>query len=791
MARYFLLAEKPSVSRDIQAVYTAHRAEFADEIVFGAFHGHLMELAEPASYNPDWKKWNLDDLPIIPQSFVYEENDAESCKKIMDTIKNGHFDALINACDAGREGEHIFFSFYEAHKLSIPVLRFWASDTTEETILKTLKNLQSAAVFNGLREASKLRAQLDWLTGMNFSRAASLKTGKKMNIGRVLTPTLKIIVDREREIRNFQSKPFFEVQATFASQNGNYDGTYLQAPDYKNPRFDSKNEAEAIVNGLGNTGIVQSVESKQKATKAPTLYSIAELQKDGAKYFGYSADKTEALAQSLYEKRLTTYPRTESRFLPTAMVPELMKHIKPLEATPLKAYAAAVTQDRINSVTATKAYIDDAKITDHHAIIPTTQTPNFGELTKEEQDMYLLIAKRFLAIFMDPYIVENTTIVTAVGNAVFKTTGKVEVNKGFGVLYESKAKDVVLPKVTKGDQVSVRNPRTKEGKTTPPDRFNVATLLDAMMNAGQYVSSAESRKVLRETAGLGTGATRKDILSKLENTGMCEVKKTVFIPTEFGMALIDALGDRMIASPQMTADWEAKLQSLERGEYKGDLGNEIRSYVTEETMDIINKVNTNLRSLDVEAIGKCPCCGKQVIARKNFFCCEQYKNGCDFLIPMEQIGAKITKKDAVALLEGKSTGQKKMTTKSGKSIEDCFVLDKDYRVVPSFVVKKTVGDSPIDGNLQERKSLGTCPCCGGNVISGKSYYLCANKSVGNCDFVLGKTICGADISEKEVAGLLKGEESELHTFKWKSGKSGQAKFRLVKEKIEFIFPDRR
>ena len=285
MARYYLLAEKPSVARDIQAVYQAHRGEFSDDIVFGAFHGHLMELAEPVSYNPDWKKWNLDDLPIIPETFVYEESDAASCKKIMDTIKNGHFDALINACDAGREGEHIFFSFYESHHLTIPVLRFWASDTTEETILKTLKNLQPAASFDGLRQSAKLRAQLDWLTGMNFSRAASLKTGKKMNIGRVLTPTLKIIVDREKEIRNFQSKKFYEVQATFVSQDGNFDGTYLIAPDYKQSRFDNERSAEDVIDSLGKIGTVRSVESKRKATKAPTLYSIAELQKDGAKYF--------------------------------------------------------------------------------------------------------------------------------------------------------------------------------------------------------------------------------------------------------------------------------------------------------------------------------------------------------------------------------------------------------------------------------------------------------------------------------------------------------------------------
>lgn len=790
--RYLLLAEKPSVMRDIEEVYRKHQSDYSFALDFGAFHGHLMELAMPRDYDPKLQKWTLDDLPIIPKDFMYKEQDAESCRRLLEKIKAGHYDALINSCDAGREGEHIFFSFYEAHNLTVPVLRFWASDTTEPTIRAALNSLKPAAVFDGLRQSAKLRAQLDWMTGINFSRAVSLKTNMKVNIGRVVSPTLKIIVDREREILNFVPKDFFEVQATFSTASGGeYSGTLILPPDYKQTRFDKKADADAIVASLGKSGVIKSIQSKQKSIKAPTLYSIAELQKDGARLFGYSADKTEAIAQSLYEKKLTSYPRTESRFLPTAMVPELKKHLKAVEATPLKAYAAAITQARFDQVTKTKDYVDNAKITDHHAIIPTMEIcKDFSALTKDEQNIYLAICKRFLAIFMDPYVVQNTTVFTDVSGKLFKSSGKMEVDKGYTILYSNKSRDVVLPALKEKDAVGVKDSKVKAGQTAPPDRFNVSTLLDAMMNAGNFVSSAESRRILRETAGLGTGATRKDILKKLEDTGMCTVKKTVFCPTQFGMKLIDVIGDREIASPQMTADWEDKLRKVEAGASPDDLSKEMRQYVVSETKDIVNNVFTDLGEFNWEEIGACPACGSRVVEKKNFFLCTNYHKTCQFLIPKSYIGATITKADAKKLLDGKSTGQKTLTTKNKKTMKDCFVLDKDFKVVPSFAVSKkpSTAEPNFDLNkLTDDKVLGKCPACGGKIYEGNKFYLCSNRTVGSCEWSISKKIRGADISTRDVRDLLAGKETMPHQFTWSSGKKGYARMTLENKKLKFLF----
>lgn len=792
MAKYLLLAEKPSVMRDIKEVYQKHRNDYPFQLEFGAFHGHLMELAKPMDYDPKFKKWSLNDLPIMPAAFVYKESDPESCRKLLSQIRVGNYDALINACDAGREGEHIFFSFYEAHNLNLPVLRFWASDTTEETIRKTLHNLAPASQYDGLRQSAKFRAQLDWLSGINFSRAVSLQTKKKANIGRVVSPTLRIIVDREREIKNFVPKSFYEVQGKFSTAAGEYAGTYLVPPDMKQTRLPKKEDAEAVIRNMGKTGVVKELQSKQKSIKAPTLYSLTELQKDGARQYGYSADKTEALAQSLYEKHLTTYPRTESRFLPTAMVPELMDHLKPLAATPLKQYAAQITQARITQVTKTKDYVDNAKITDHHAIIPTKDScKDFNALPEDEKNVYLLICKRFLAIFMDPYVVQNTVVITDVNGKLFKSSGKIEISKGYGVLYTSKTRDVVLPPLKKGDTVSVKDTKIKEGQTQPPDRFNTATLLEAMQNAGNFLSSEESRKILRETAGLGTTATRKDILKKLETTGMCTVKKTVFYPTDFGCALIDAIGDRMICSPQMTADWEQKLRDVENGAYKGHFEQDLRKYVAEETQDIIDKVSVNLSAYDREVLGKCPKCGGAVIEGKSYYLCSNYKKTCDFLIPKEKIGAKISKKDVGLLLAGKKTGEKKMTTQSGKTLSDAFALDDDFKIAPCFSLKRvpsSAGETVDPSKVTDIDSLGICPACGGKIYEAQRFYLCTNRTQGNCNWSICKQIRSANITAEDVKTLLSGKTTKPHKFVWASGKSGNAQMKLNGTKLEFVFP---
>ena len=774
MARYLLLAEKPSVMRDIQATYNSHRSEFKDDIEFGAFHGHLLELISPDKYDEKYKQWRADTLPILPAVFQYEPTDKASCDRILDRIKAGHYDALVNSCDAGREGEHIFFSFYEHFGLTLPVLRFWASDTTEATILKTLKNLLPESQFEGYREAAKLRAQMDWLVGMNFTRAATIASNKKINIGRVMSPTLKMIVDRENAINNFVPQNFYELHCNFKAAAGEYDGVYLIPPDNRQTRFEKEAEAKAIAKALGKDGFVKSVIGKKEETKAPTLYSLTELQKDASKYFGYTADKTLAIAQNLYERwKVTTYPRTECRVLPTAIVPEIPKHIAPIFETPLKVYAQAITKADIDRATKGKDYVDNAKLTDHFAIIPTTEKPRLSAMTPEEQNVYLLVCKRFLSIFMPPYVVEKTTIITDVGGSLFKTLGKVEVDKGFGVLYTSKAKDTVLPPVKNGDKVNVTKTELTSGQTSPPQRYNTSTLLDAMQYAGNFVSSAESRKILKEIAGIGTTATRAEIIKKLQTVGMVEFKKNVFIPTEFGMQVIDIIGDQNFCSPQMTADWEEKLQGIEDGSYKGDFKTDMTQYITDETAHLLEE-KKNLSYLDRKTIGKCPCCGKNITVGKNYYMCADYKNGCSFIIPKEYFGATISESEMTQMLKGKATKEKTFTV-NGKSVKSVLDLN-DGKLYPNY--QQAVDKGVI---------IGKCPCCGGDIYESKNFYLCVNRDVKGCTFMIKKELSGASISATDVKNLLTGKAIGPKQFTWKNGKTGAASVYLDGHDLKFKF----
>ena len=593
--RGLLLAEKPSVMRAIKDVYDKENGKFGDDLDFGAFHGHLMTLKDPEEYDPAWEdRYNTSILPMIPQTFAYKAEDKSSVSKLLTQIKSGKYDYLINACDAGREGEHIFWSFYETVGLKLPVKRFWSSSTTHQALRKALYNLRPSLDYDGMRQASKFRAQFDWLVGMNFTRAASAKLYQFVPIGRVQSPVLKLIVDREREIQNFHSADFYEVKGKFTiNSSPPAEFIHLIAPDYKNTRFDSKLAAEQIVNDVKNvgSGTVVGVNEAEKAVDAPTLYSLTELQKAANKYFKFKADKTLSIAQKLYESGLLTYPRTESRFLPTDMVAEIPNHIKVLTAVPeLKTYAAAIGQNEIDSMVK-KGYVDDAGITDHHAIIPTDAIPDWNKLSKEEQQIYTLVGKAFLAIFMEPYRVALSKILVSFGKNLFMSNGKREIDKGYTVLYPTtNNKDVILPPCKKGDSVAVDSISTVKGSTQPPKRYTPSSILAAMEKAGGDISDSELRKVLRESAGLGTTASRADILNKLEERKLVEVKKNAYYALDKGMRIIDNVGSRNFCSALLTAEWEKKLQEIEKGTFTGDFRTEMDTYIKEETTYLLGNL---------------------------------------------------------------------------------------------------------------------------------------------------------------------------------------------------------
>lgn len=662
-----LIAEKPSVMKAIKEVYMEKGGKgYAFDLDFGAFHGHLMELKMPEDYDASLTWSNTAALPIIPAKFEYKAADPESVKKLLSVIKGKKYDFLINACDAGREGEHIFWSFYESQHLTLPVKRFWASSVTKPALRQALSNLQDAHIYDGMRQAAKYRAQFDWLVGMNFTRIVTYKQNHLASVGRVQTPTLKLIVDRELAIQNFVPQNFFEVKAVLSinGQDGNF--VHVFAPAFKESRFAKKEEADAVLKAVkqAKTGNVANVAQTVKKIDAPTLYSLTELQKDANKYYKFKPDKTLEIAQKLYEAGLLTYPRTESRYLPTDMIPEIPAHIAPLKAVPdIAGHAASIQKPQVDAMLHKNIYIDDAGITDHHAIIPTDQIPTWGNLSKEEQQIYTLVGKSFLAIFMPPYTAKIITVLVNIGGYMFRAQGKIEMDVGYGALYTNKkSPPVLVPDCKRGDSAVLSKGSVTKGTTKPPVRYSPKTILAAMQNAGQDLPDSAMRSILKESAGLGTPATRADILEKLEKRGYVEVKSNAYYALEKGIEIIREIGQRTFASPALTAQWEEKLSGMEKGTYKGDFRQEMEAYIKEESAHLLGNVR-----ISNGQIGKCPLCGKPFLIGGNSYYCAGFKDkSCNLSIGKVIKGTTLSESDIQTLLQGGQTQPLNFTWKNGK-----------------------------------------------------------------------------------------------------------------------------
>lgn len=795
--RALLIAEKPSLMRDIQSVYD--KMTHPDQIDFTALVGHVVELKSPEEYKNEWgKPWKVEALPMIPSPFESKpkKSSYDLYKKAKDMLESGKYDYVINACDAGREGELIFYGFYRTIGCKLPVKRLWASDTTDETLTVALSNLldDKEVSLQRLKASSQYRAYFDWLMGMNLSRAITLKANKLIPVGRVMTPTLAIVVNRELEIQNFVPRDYWMLEGVF----GDYSGVWFDEKTGEN-KFLDKSKAETVKSRLGKEGVVDFVEKKRDKRNAPTLHSLMELQKEANRVFGYPADKTLKIAQSLYEtKKLLSYPRTESRFLPKNLAGKLPNHLRALQnVAEVKTHVSSVLADtkRMNEIMSSKKYVDDKKVTDHHAIIVTTTKPNMDSLTKDEKNIYLLVAKRMLAIFMDPYESDKTTIITKVGNDVFKTTGSTVVKLGYMELYKSSMKkatddEVVLPVVKKGQVVPLTKVNLLTKQTTAPTRYNDATLLQAMANAGGFIDDDELQNILKETAGLGTSATRAGIFDKLVDRKMIARKGKAFYATQFGIDIIDALKGKDIVSPELTAKWEIKLSDIESGKMNHkDFYFEMLAYTEKETKHFIDTITKTITEVaEDKVMGTCPKCSNQVVEGKSFYLCKAYKDTCDFIIPKEFGGSKISKVEAKKLLNGKETKEMNFKwVKSGKTGTGKLILTADHKLgfadkgssssskpTPAKAGKKTTSSS--------KSGLGSCPKCGGGVKATQKYYLCENYK-NPCTFIIGKQLKGTDITSQDIAKLLAGTTTDAKAFSFGSRK---LKWSKKEDKLEFI-----
>jgi DNA topoisomerase III len=580
-----IITEKPSMGRDVAAVLGA--AERHEGYIEGRTDvvtwciGHLVELNEPEGYDPKYKHWRLDDLPIIPEKFKYRasKKTIDQFRVIKSLMERKDITSVVNAADAGREGELIFDLVYTLAKCKKPVERLWISSLTRDAIIDGFRALKPASEYKGLRDSAHARQQSDWLVGLNASRAQTIKARFAghdgiYSLGRVQTPTLALIVERDSEIANFVPTTYYEVVAEFESQAGNYRGLWFNS---SGSRLNNLETAKAIAaKVLGKQGSVEKVEKKASKERAPLLYDLTALQRAANARYSFSAARTLELAQSLYEKKFITYPRTSSRHLSSSVGNSLKGHIEAARVGPYIPFITKIlSRGKLNL---TSRHVDDRKVTDHHAIIPTTQQIDAGALNADEKRIYDLVARRFLAAFYDDAELERTTIVTLVDSEKFITRGTLIVKAGWREVdppgreekkssaEDEEAENSELPAVKARDLVKTLKAEALEKQTKAPPRYSEASLLAAMETAGKKVEEEELRLAMKDS-GLGTPATRASIIETLIKREYIERDKKALRATPKGIALINLLPFRLLKSAELTGMWEKKLAEIVRGQY--------------------------------------------------------------------------------------------------------------------------------------------------------------------------------------------------------------------------------
>ncbi|MCP9495661.1 MAG: DNA topoisomerase 3 [Pyrinomonadaceae bacterium MAG19_C2-C3] len=606
-----IIAEKPSMGRDIAAALGATRRgdgfiESGSDIVTWCI-GHLVELDDPEAYDARFKSWRGEHLPIIPEAFKYHpaERTAKQFHIIKELLARADVTTVVNAADAGREGELIFDLVYSLARCRKPIERLWISSLTRDAIIEGFNNLKPATHYAGLRDSARARQQSDWLVGLNATRAQTIKArtiGRDgvYSLGRVQTPTLALIVRRDREIKDFVPTDYFEVHADFKATAGSYRGVHTNAKG--ETRFDKKEEADAIAAKVtGKHGTVEKVERKATRERPPLLYDLTTLQRAANARFAFSAATTLELAQSLYEKKFLTYPRTSSRHLSSDVAKDIQAHV---EATRIGRYIPFVeTIINVGKLKLTARHVDDKKVTDHHAVIPTKQLIRGDNLTIDEKRIYDLVARRFLAAFYPDAELERTTITTIVEGEKFTTRGTVIVKAGWREVdppgrntnAERAANKIdddedadagELPRVVKDDAVDVTKAEATPKQTKAPPRFTEASLLGAMETAGKKIEDDELRLAMKDS-GLGTPATRAAVIETLIKREYITRDKKSLTATVKGISLVAMLPSETLKSAELTGQWERKLAQMARGEYSfAAFMSEVKTLTTELVREI-------------------------------------------------------------------------------------------------------------------------------------------------------------------------------------------------------------
>lgn len=799
-----ILTEKPSVARDIAKclnINNKHDGYFEGNgyQITWAF-GHLVELKEPDEYHPEWKRWSLDSLPIIPEEFGLKARGDVSAQKQLNTIKHlfKSADEIICATDAGREGELIFrYILAWTECLQKPFTRLWISSLTDEAIRKGFAKLQDGSLYQGLYRAAKCRSESDWIVGLNATRLYTLKFGQQgllWTIGRVQTPVLALIVQKDLDIAKFIPKDFWELHTLYRAADFQYVGG----------RFDKKPDAEALLSRIdGHDFKITSVKGKRELVHPPLLYDLTDLQKDMNIRYGFTADQTLTCAQQLYEKKHITYPRTDSRCLTNDMKSGIKSLLEKLRLR-FEPQIAALDLDKLSL---SNRYFNDAKVSDHHAIIATTTLP--GSLANDEAKVYEAIVLRFIAAFYPACVKQITTVLGCVDtkqalaasldNAAvlpssstkkaainFKTTGTIIESPGWQALFKNVSpgenspkaqgnETKILPNFVQGE-IGPHQPVINQGKTTAPKAYNEASLLGMMESAGKTCDDEELKEALKEK-GLGTPATRASIIEVLIKRNYIQRQKKLLLSTESGRHLISIIADDRLKSAAMTGEWEAKLKKIEHNAYDPDL---FMAEIIQFTQQLKDESTKPL--YDESKLGDCPLCQQPIIEGRQGYGCSQWKAGCKFVLWKQAYSLTITRDMACQLLQNGRT----LNAYAIKVNDEVFNAQLTLNPLGEIGYNK-LQNQPVQ-NITD--ALADCPLCNGKIIETSKAYSCSEWRNG-CKAVIWKTIANKNITPTIAKKLLsKGETGVLKGFKSTKGTEFEVNLKLVDGKVEMDFTGR-
>ena len=809
MPKSLIIAEKPSVANDLARALGGFKKEGDhfenDRYIISSALGHLVELALPTELDVKRGKWSFANLPIIPEEFHLKpiEKTKARFNMLKKLMKREDVDLLINACDAGREGELIFRYLVKLANVQKPVRRLWLQSMTADSIREAFNHLRSEEEMVPLSKAAVCRSESDWLVGINGTRAMTAFNNRAGGfqltpVGRVQTPTLAILAEREDKIHAFKARSYYEVFGDFEVKAGNYRGRWFKEDFQKDGDEDARSERiwdqaqadEIKKRCLGKTGV--ATEEKKPTTQAPPLlYDLTSLQRD-ANNRGFSAKRTLQITQQLYERfKVVTYPRTDSRYLPEDYIPTVKATLSKIE----NPHARTVLDN--HWVKHSKRIFNNAKISDHFAIIPTGTAPH--GLDEVQQKIYDMIVRRFISVFFPAAQFEVTTRITRVDKDAFRTDGKIIKDPGWLAVYGREAAadqegGESLVAITPDEAAKVLDVEIVHNETKPPARFSEATLLSAMEGAGKLVEDEELREAMREK-GLGTPATRSAIIEGLIHDGYVHRQGRELIATAKGLALITLLrgiGADELTSPEMTGEWESKLKRMEKGAMKR---NDFMAHIRKFTREIVERaknfegdsVSGNFEPLEV----KCPKCGGGPFEEtyRTFKC-----KSCELILWKTMAGRAFERSELEKLLtEGKVGPLEGFRSKLGRKFNAIVKLGDEFK--PAFDFGENGHDQPVQIDTEKHESLGLCPLCQkGQVYVLDRAYACENavSKEKTCTFRISKTILHREIPKEQVQKLITtGKTDLLPKFVSKKGRPFSAHLKLDNGKVGFEFAERK